>query len=134
MKYLLDSSAVLAYFFGEPGADRVRDVLSDQRTSVGLSVLTAAEFWSRLHAEGAEEHFDDDWRRLTEITSEVVAVSLPVVLRAIDLRRAATARLPYVDALIAATAAHHDAVLIHRDPHFNAIPAHLLPQEQLPAK
>lgn len=134
MRVLLDTSAVLAYYFGEPGAERVRGVLSDERTPVGMSVLTAAEFWGRLHAEGAEEHFDDDWRRLTEIASDIIPVSLPVVLKAIELRRAATARLPYVDALIAATAAEYGAVLIHRDPHFTSIPALLLPQELLPAK
>jgi predicted nucleic acid-binding protein len=44
-----------------------------------------------------------------------------VVLRAIALREAASARLPTIDALIAATAAHHSATLVHRDPHFLAI-------------
>ncbi|MEO6435866.1 MAG: PIN domain-containing protein [Tepidisphaeraceae bacterium] len=134
MRVLLDTSAVLAYFFGEPGAERVREVLSDERTPVGMSVLTAAEFWGRLHAEGAEGHFDDDWRKLTEIASDVIPVSLAVVFRAIELRRAATARLPYVDALIAATAAEYGAVLMHRDPHFAAIPVLLLPQELLRGK
>lgn len=54
-------------------------------------------------------------------------------MKAVDLRRAAQ-HLSYVDALIAATAAHHDTVLIHRDPHFVTIPGMLLAQEQLPAK
>lgn len=134
MTHLLDSSAVLAFYFGEPGAERVREILADNRASVGLSVLTAAEFWSRLRAAGSEQAFDHDWFRLSEIVSEIITVSLPVVLKSIELRRAATTRLPYVDALIAATAAHHDAVLLHRDTHFSAIPAHLLKQELLPAK
>lgn len=132
MTVLLDTSAVLAFYFGEPGADHVRDVLADARIPVALSVLTAGEFWARLRAEGAEERFDEDWHRLTELVPNVVAVSLPVVRKAIDLRRAATSRLPYIDALIAATAAEHDAVLLHRDPHFSAIPTQWLAQEQLP--
>lgn len=133
MRVLLDSSALLAGFFGEPGAERVSGILSDAGTPVAVSVLAAAEFWSRLRAVGAENRFDDEWRHLTEIVSEIIPISLPIVLRAIELRRAATARLPYIDALIAATAADHGAVLIHRDAHFAAIPAHLLRQERLPA-
>ena len=133
MKVLLDTSAVLAFFFGEPGATRVRDVLSEPRNAVAMSVLTPGEFWSRLRAEGAEARFDAEWRRLNDLVPEVLPVSLPIVLRAITLRRAATARLPYVDALIAATAAEHDAVLLHRDPHFASIPVPYLRQEILPA-
>lgn len=133
MTYVLDSSALLAFYFGEPGAARVRDIVSDEHARVHLSVLSAAEFWGRLRSEGAEERFQDDWHRLTELASAVVPVTLPIVLEAIALKRAATARLPYVDALIAATAAHGKAVLIHRDPHFAAIPAQHLQQEQLPA-
>jgi predicted nucleic acid-binding protein len=35
------------------------------------------------------------------------------------------------DALIAAAAANRDAVLVHRDPHFDALPAEDLRQEKL---
>ncbi len=41
-----------------------------------------------------------------------------VVSKSLSLRSAATGRLPHIDALIAATAALLDAVLVHRDPHF----------------
>lgn len=133
MTHLLDTSAVLALYFGEPGADRVRDLLADPQHSVTLSVLTAAEFSSRLRAEGAEEAFESDWDRLSDLVSAVLPVSLTVVRRSIALRQAATARLPLVDALIAATAAESGAVLVHRDPHFASIPKTLLSQEALPA-
>jgi predicted nucleic acid-binding protein len=132
VSYLLDTSALLAFYFGEPGAERVRDVLSGEHGPVSLSVLTAAEFWGRLRAEGAEGAFEGAWGQLTELVSELRPVTLAIVMRAIELRRASTARLPYVDALIAATATHHDAVLVHRDPHFGSIPDGLLRQEPLP--
>ncbi|MBX3055365.1 MAG: hypothetical protein KF770_02740 [Anaerolineae bacterium] len=41
-------------------------------------------------------------------------------------------RLPAIDALIAAVA--HHLSLVHRDPHFAAIPHTLLPQMILPEK
>jgi PIN domain nuclease of toxin-antitoxin system len=45
--YLLDSSALLSFYFGEPGGARVQEILSDEKTIVRLSVLSMAEFWSR---------------------------------------------------------------------------------------
>lgn len=133
MNYLLDSSALLAFYFGESGTQRVREILADDQTDVSLSVLTAAEFWSRLRAEGWEGAFDSEWRLVSEAVSAIIPISLEVVLLSITLRAAATARLPQIDALIAATAALQGATLIHRDPHFMAIPAHLLHQEMLPS-
>lgn len=133
MNYLLDSSALLAFYFGESGARRVGEILADDQTNVSLSVLTAAEFWSRLRAEGWEEAFDNEWRLISKAVSAVIPITLEVVLLSLPLRTAATARLPQIDALIAATAALQGAILIHRDPHFTAIPAHLLRQEMLPS-
>lgn len=128
---LLDSSALLAFYFGEPGAERVGEILFDERVAVGLTVLSAAELWSRLRAEGAEAAFEPAWAKLTTIASEVIPVTLPIVLNANRLRAASRARLPLVDALIAATAAERDALLLHRDPHFTSIPAKLVRQELL---
>ena len=134
MIYLLNSSALIAFYFGEAGGEHVREILNSDEADVRVSVLTAAEFWSRLRAEGWAHVFDEEWPRITEVLSSVDPVSLDVVLKSFELRLAATARLPQVDALIAATSALHDAVLVHRDPHFLAIPTHLLQQELLPDK
>ena len=133
MTHLLDSSALLAFYFNEPGAERVRDLLFDEGTTVGLSVLTAVEFWARLRNVGAEPVFQATWSYFVGIMSDIRPVTSPVVLESIQLRRAASARLPTIDALIAATAAVHGAVLVHRDPHFAAIPAGRLKQEVLPS-
>jgi predicted nucleic acid-binding protein len=130
--YLLDSSALLAYYFGEPAGRRVRLLLSDDRADIRLSVITMAEFWSRLRAEGLVQIFEEEWRKISTLMSGIEPVTLAVVQRSLDLRAKATARLPQIDALIAATAAFHGAVLVHRDPHFLSIPEGLLQQEFLP--
>lgn len=132
MIFLLDSSALIAYYFGEPGGERVRDILNNSEADVRVSVLTAAEFWSRLRAEGWSQVFDQEWLRITDVLSSVDPVSMDVVLMSLQLRSAATARLPQIDALIAATCALHNGILVHRDPHFLTIPADLLQQELLP--
>jgi predicted nucleic acid-binding protein len=61
----------------------------------------------------------------------IIPVDEALVLRAIALKRAAVSRLPSIDALIAAAASLHAATLVHRDPHFQAIPADWLKQEVL---
>jgi predicted nucleic acid-binding protein len=50
------------------------------------------------------------------------------------LRHKATARVATVDALITATAAYRGAILVHRDPHFAALPVGRPMQETLPDK
>lgn len=134
MSYLLDSSALLAFYFAEPGGSRVLELLSDDDTEAAISVLTTAEFWSRLRAAGADDEFEREWLAVSQLVSTIHPVSLDVVSKSLSLRSAATGRLPHIDALIAATAALLDVVLVHRDPHFGTIPAHLLKREILPDK
>jgi predicted nucleic acid-binding protein len=134
MNYLLDSSALVAYYFAEPGGERVRELLSDDDIDVGISVLTMAEFWSRLRAEGSADAFAEEWGVVSELLTSMHPVTLDVVGKSIELRSAANGRLPQIDALIAATTASLNAVLVHRDPHFSAVPGDLLQQEVLPEK
>ena len=65
-----------------------------------------------------------------------LTVSMGVTRRiaevAMDLRAETPSRLPLIDAIIAATASHHGAVLVHRDPHFRSVPKARLNQISLP--
>lgn len=131
MTHLLDSSAFFAFFFGEPGGDRVRELLADPAVTVGVSALTAVELWSRLKAEGRENAFEREWGDHLPLFERVVAADLPLCLKAVEIRRAARARIPTIDALIAAGAALANATLLHRDPHFASIPARLLKQQTI---
>jgi predicted nucleic acid-binding protein len=99
-----------------------------------LSVLTSLELWARLRAEGRDAVFEQEWEDHLPLFERIVPVDLPLCLQAVELRRAATDRLPTIDSLIAAAAVEYDAVLVHRDPHFTSIPRHLLKQEILPDK
>jgi predicted nucleic acid-binding protein len=129
--HLLDSSAFFAFFFNEPGRDRVEALFGDPAVTVGLSVLTSVELWARLKAEGGAEVFNEEWAEHLPLFEQIIPIDFAVCTRAIDLRRAATDRLPTIDSLIAATAAASDAVLIHCDPHFRSVPSQLLKQESL---
>jgi predicted nucleic acid-binding protein len=130
--HLLDSTAFFAFFFDEPGRRRVEELFRDPTVEPGLSILTSVELWARLKTEGRDEAFEQEWEDHLPLFERIISVDFTLCLKAIELRRAPTSRLPTIDSLIAATAAQHDAVLVHRDPHFVSIPKHLLKQELLP--
>ena len=134
MTHLLDSSAFFAFFFDEPGRQRVEELLREPAVEAGLSVLTSLELWARLKAEGRDEAFEQEWEDHLPLFERIISVDFPLCLKAIEIRRAATSRLPTIDSLIAAAAVEYDAILVHRDPHFKSIPGHLLKQELLPEK
>ena len=135
MTHLLDTSALLAHYLGEPGADRIQSLFEDATAIVGTSILAMYEFDLRLHLLGI-----DATSRMTELNrygallSEIVNVDEAVRSEAVSLRVSASARVSAMDTLIAATASSHRAVLVHRDPHFSAISAGRLKQELLPSK
>jgi predicted nucleic acid-binding protein len=132
--HLLDSSAFFAFFFDEPGRQRVEELLREPAVEVGLSVLTSVELWARLKAEGRDDVFEQEWEDHLPLFEQIIPVDLALCSKAIELRRGAITRLPTIDSLIAAGAVEHEAVLVHRDPHFTSIPGHLLKQELLPEK
>ena len=127
MTHLLDSSVALAGGFAEAGVERVRSLLNDPHAAVGISVLTLYETHTRvLQKTGSEERARKTVKILRAAIDEVVPVDEAIVDLALDLRRRASARSATVGCLIAASAAFHGAILVHRDAHFAALPADAL--------
>jgi predicted nucleic acid-binding protein len=125
--FLLDTTALLAHFRNEPGAGQVQSILDDSNREVLISAVSITEFARRLEALGASL---TDSRSITleyaSLASRVVQVDTAIAIRAFELGSACTARLPLADALIAACSSIHEAVLVHRDPHFDHVPDSLL--------
>lgn len=120
--HLLDTSAWLAHLFQEPGYEQVADLLIDPDNRVGVSVLSLVEVHARMRHVGVERRFEEIVGQYQELFAQFLPVDDRIALRATALRQASTARIPAIDALIAATTAHHNAILVHRDPHFGALP------------
>ena len=135
MTHLLDTSAILAHYLDEPGADQVCALLAGGRAVVAL----AAPSWPELA------------RRLTELIVDPVAAARvhhsytrdlcafipldePATLAAMRIQQACRTRLPLVDTLIAGCAAHANLILVHRDPHLDAISPRQLRMLRLPDK
>jgi hypothetical protein len=54
MTHLLDTSALLAQYLGEPGAGRVQSLFEDQSTTTATSILVVYEFELRLYHLGLD--------------------------------------------------------------------------------
>ena len=128
-RYLLDTSAVLAFIEDEPGADRVEELL---RTGAVLLPFVAGleTYYITLQERGA----DEAERRLFLLRQLPVrwldAVDDTVLVTAGRFK--ALHRLSLADCLVAAFAANAGAVLVHKDPEYDALSD--LRQERLPYK
>jgi predicted nucleic acid-binding protein len=135
VSHVLDTSALLAHYFDEPGADVVERLWAAGSTRPGVSAVTVTELKSRLDDEtsGSGEARDAADAYLSELTI-CLPVDRVVAEHAWQIRNAITGRIPLVDALIAATARAAGAVLVHRDPHLERIPRTMVEQLVLPQK
>ena len=132
MKYLLDTSALLAHFRDEEGAEKLQDLFDSKDAQLLVASVSLPEFARRLRDLGMSEqeslHVLDQYLLVLE---EVVPVDGPVARGAFEILCKSSERLPLIDSLIAAAARSSDAILIHRDRHMRAIPASMLTQLDL---
>jgi len=133
--HVLDTSAILAHYLREPGADDVNTILAQGPAAAGISLIALVELRSRLAEVAANpQEAERAFKLYTETLTTVLPFSRETADAAMDLRSATRPRLPLVDALIAASAKQHGAVLVHRDPHMATIPTSLVSQRVLPPK
>ncbi len=128
--FVLDSSALLTLIEDEAGASRVEDVLRRHRALIPWVALMEVYYVTKQEQGQAEAD-----RRHTLINQMPVEVlwnaDEPTILLAGDLKSAL--RLSFADALVAAIARMHNAVLLHKDPELAAL-AGQQPTEALPYK
>ena len=132
--FVLDTSAWIALDEREPGADEVEALLADAwlglaKVHASFATLTeleyirtqerdtqqAAELLAFAKAQQVHWHHSDD-----ALCSEAAKLK-------------AAHKVSFADAFVAATAKRLDAVLVHKDPEFNAVSG-VLKQRMLPPK
>jgi len=128
--YLLDTSALLTFIEDEPGSDRVEEVLKDAAILLPWPVLMEI-YYITLQEKGRAEA-DRRYALICQLRAEILwAMDEPILLTAARLK--AEHHVSLADAMVAAFAIRNNAVLIHKDPEFDAL-AGLLPMEALPYK
>ncbi len=131
VRFLLDTSALLAHNRQESGWARVQELFEREDTEIMAASLTLTELARRLLELGATSegarHTAEEYGELLD----VVPIDASVALAAFDIGCEATERLPLADALIAAAARERGACLVHRDQHMAFIPASVVEQIDL---
>ncbi len=131
LKYVLDTSALLALMEEEAGAGRVEAILRQEQIIIPFPVLLEVYYLSLQ--ERSEATADYRYALLCNLPRADIYWNMdePTLLTAARFK--ARYCVSFADALIAAFAAQHHAVLVHKDPEFEALKDHLL-QEALPYK
>jgi predicted nucleic acid-binding protein len=132
LRFLLDTSALLAHSRQEPGWTQVQALFEGEDSEILAASVSLTEFARRLRELGATA---EEARRTVEdyleLLDEVVSVDRGVAFAAFEIGCSLPKRLPLADALIAAAARERSARLVHRDQHMASIPADIVKQLDL---
>ncbi len=120
--YVLDTSAVMTYFFDEEGADEVDRLLrieGKRAGAVNISFMTGMEVLYRIWQRLGEREGKTWYLRLKALPIQQIPYSEPLLLQAARLK--ANYLMSVADAWIAATALVQGAILVHKDPEFGPL-------------
>jgi uncharacterized protein len=116
--YLLDTSAVFTLIEEETGFERVKEVLREEDTLLPSPVLLEVHYISRQ--EQGQGEADRRYALLKQLPCEILwRIDEPTLLTASRFK--AAHHLSLADALIAAFAHQWEAILLHKDPEFEAL-------------
>ena len=116
--YLLDTSALMTLLEGAAGADRVEQLLRTETVLLPFLSLLEVHYVS-IQVQGEEEAIARYAMLQALQAAHLNEVDEPILLAAAHLK--AHYSISLADALIAAFAELHDAILVHKDPEFEAL-------------
>ena len=122
MSYTLDTSAVLAYFLDEPGADEVEEILQQAETGeaeVFVSFMTFMELLYRIWKLNGEQQAKKAYLFLRGLPVHEVVQDEELLIKAARLK--ANYPISVADAWIAATALSTQTALVHKDPEMGSL-------------
>nr|VFJ99339.1 MAG: Predicted nucleic acid-binding protein, contains PIN domain [Candidatus Kentron sp. LFY] len=121
-KYVLDTSALLAFIEEEEGVETVDGLLagaSDKKSKIYISTVTAIEvFYISLRKQGktvAEERFE--LLETLPLIQEPLTPSLCTTIGEIK----AIEPMSFADCCIAGSSKTKNAILVHKDPEFESV-------------
>lgn len=118
LTYVLDTSAILALWNDEEGADVVEDILRSGE-SINASFMTFMEGRYRLWKSVGKDESDEFSRYLDLLPIKKVGIDDSIFEKAIEIK--ATNNLSVCDSWIIATAIDTKSILVHKDPEFEQV-------------
>ncbi len=122
-RFVLDSFAILAYYWDEPGAVRVQEILSTSRHECWMAAINVGETYyktaKRASGAAAEEAADEILDRVLRLPITLVDADLALTLDAARIK--ASFPLAYADCFAAALARQLGAAVVTGDPEFEQI-------------
>ena len=119
--FVLDSYALLAYFFHEPGYSRVSALLSEASvdTVLYMSLMNCGEVYYRVRVRYNQALAKKAWTDLGRLPINISRPTEQLVLASAELK--AVHRLPYLDAFTASLALAKKATIVTGDLDFQKV-------------
>ncbi len=130
VSYVLDTSAILALWNNEDGADTVEDVLNSG-DSVYVSFMTFMEGCYRLWKNVGKDESDEFFKYLELLPIKKTDINDLIFEKSVEIK--ATNNLSVCDSWIIATAIATNSILVHKDPEFEQVEKKVK-QKKLPYK
>jgi len=120
--YVLDSSALMAFFEDRPGADKVEELLAkaaDAKAPLLMSVVNWGEVYYSVWRARGEKVADAKLHEIAQLPIRIVDADVNLTKLAASLR--AQHNLPYADCFAAALARSRKAALVTSDKDFERV-------------
>lgn len=119
-RFVLDTSALMAFMTGEEGADGVEKILAGKGNSLFLPWPVLFEIYYVTRRTRGEKEAD---RRFVLVKELPVSILWQMEERDVltSARIKAQFRISFADSIIAAAALRYDAILVHKDPEYEGL-------------
>ena len=129
-RFLLDTSALLTLIEDEPGANRVKEIF--RRGEVLLPWVALMEVYYMTLQEKGQQEAETRFAMLRHSSAEIVwNMDEAIVIRAGKIK--AANKVSFADSVIASLAIQNEAILVHKDPEYEALVGQV-EMEKLPYK
>lgn len=121
-EYVLDTSALFTLRNDEAGADTVQEILQKsgaKKNKVLASFITLTEYFYIVYQKEGKEEANQSFLQLKTLPIEWMDANEKLLLIAGEYK--ALYAMSLADSLIAATAFMKEAILVHKDPEFEAL-------------
>jgi len=119
-RFVLDTSALLAFMTGEKGADIVEKILSGKGNSLYVPWAVLFEVYYITRRTSGEKEADERFVLIKELPVSILwNMEEPDVLSAARIK--AQFRVSFADSIIVATALRKEATLVHKDPEYECL-------------